>query len=499
MSHSYLETNKGAPATTAHPARVVIAVLILFVSLCIPIFGAGKAYAVILDRKGLQPSKTEIKILGTHLSRSNISRTIRTYDLNLDFRLDSLHLVAKGSATWSVIGHKLTVIFPDYGQGEYSCGSADPFLNPELGKQCSLSSFQLYPNSTKISKQDFAKIQQKLKEYFDKKWPQELPDVMSPGRRLALQWLALVKTMTLCVHRPGQSCRFTPALPFPGSQQGPIFTSDAEIALQVASDPTVKLTTAQSIQLFLESKQGKTVKDVNGKIIPMPLKTKYTANSHNTASRTVRNLMPGEYVFRASALTSLTSWRESEYKVTFKVINPLTPHHGTSTTIPPHGSGTINIPHMHRKLDIHLPKEGQIYTGTIPVKISLPESMKTPKRLTLTWSQVAGSASRMLMRKSVIVKPTVFFETKQNVAALVAKAGGEAGKLQLRVSLQGYPKTLSKTFNVGVLGNPVQNSSQKMSGSIGWGNKVTPSQVKPSGSQSQKPSLGLHPNLHSIQ
>jgi len=129
------------------------------------------------------------------------------------------------------------------------------------------------------------------------------------------------------------------------------------------------------------------------------------------------------------------------------------------------------IPLMHRGLAIVSPKEGESYTGTIPVKISLPETMKKEGKLTLIWAQSGNGAARMLKQKSVTIKPNIFFATTQDVGELVNKAGGEVGEIQLSISLEGSDKHDAARFHVGVLGTPVQNPGQKMSGHLSLAHK----------------------------
>ncbi len=434
----------------------VLALLIplLFSPVICPVSDGGRAYASTTDREGLHPTKPEFEVAEVTLSGHSFSLGARDYDFFLYVKYGKTYTPIEGTASWSVLGNVLILNFPDYGTGQFTCVAADPFLNPKEWHRCNLSLVDMYRNKDK-------KLQYyvgKLKEYFTTKWFNDVNKHITPVKRIVMQWEALAATMTPCVHKPGERCRFSPAFPFSGSKQGPVFISGSEISLQVASDPTVKLMVRQGIRFFLKRKDGKAVRDIHGNIIPMPLKSFYEVNSNNTASQTVKNLAPGDYIYHASAAITLTRWKDSPYKVTFKVASFKNLQK----------SPKLTMPLMPLRLGILSPKKGQTYTGTIPVKITLPR-MKTKGKLVLTWSLVGETMARMLMRKTVTVKPGAFYETKQDVGTLVARAGGEVGKLQLNVSLAGSGKTAFVTFYVGILGNPVQRSENRRSGSINLG------------------------------
>jgi hypothetical protein len=240
----------------------------------------------------------------------------------------------------------------------------------------------------------------------------------------------------------------------PGSaQQASEIRPGNEIMLKVESARDVKRIGEQPVQFIIENSDCPTcpVIDSAGKKIHFPLSGKYSGNSYNTTVQTIPGLAPGNYRFFTRMSATLFKMIESK-KIPFTV-----------------KKRTISL--MHRGLAILSPKEGQSYTGTIPVRISLPETMKKKGKLTLTWAQAGNGAARLLKQRTITVKPAVFFESEQDIGDLVAKADKEVGEIQLSISLEGSDKHDAARFHVGVLGTPVQNPGQKMSDHLSLAHK----------------------------
>ena len=262
-----------------------------------------------------------------------------------------------------------------------------------------------------------------------------LVNSLNPGLRERIRWEALAGTMRPRIFEGGKTEADTP---------GHVFSSKATIVLELESDRDIKRNGNYDVMFVIERKDGKPVRDINGKEIAMPYPSRYSRSSVNSAVHMVSNLAPGEYIFYGKGKSSLFHWKKTaEIPFTIQFVT---------------GDG---LPSFQPGIAILAPREKGVYDSAIPVRISLPDTMKKPTRLTLTWAMVGKSMAREVLRTDVTVQPGRNYTTRQDVAELINKCGGKAGEMQLSVSLAGSHETASVRFNVAMLGEAAKWGGEK--------------------------------------
>ena len=124
------------------------------------------------------------------------------------------------------------------------------------------------------------------------------------------------------------------------------------------------------------------------------------------------------------------------------------------------------VSEINQGLAILFPKQDQTYEGkAIPVKISVPKTIKKGAQLSLFWEAVSGKHAGLLDTQTAVVQPGETYETAQDTAQFVPWMQGSDGRVKLKAILEegGSAGLIIKEviFKIPVLGTPIQKEEKK--------------------------------------